>query len=174
MNIEYNNITLRALEPADVEMLYKWENTLESWHVSNLHAPISKHNLQRYIEASHRDVWESKELRLIIENEKKEAAGTIELFDFEPYHSRAGIGIMIYETNERRKGLALNALETMELYARNELGLAQLYANISATNRASLKLFEKAGYQITGTKTKWIRTPFGWEDEYLLQKWINS
>lgn len=174
MNIEYNNISLRALEPADIEMLYKWENTFESWHVSNLHAPISKHNLHRYIEASHRDVWESKELRLIIENEAKEAVGTIELFEFEPYHSRAGIGIMIYETGERRKGLALKALETIVLYARDELGLAQLYANISSTNLASLKLFEKAGYERTGIKTKWLRTPSGWEDEYLMQKWINT
>ncbi|MDA3879582.1 MAG: GNAT family N-acetyltransferase [Prolixibacteraceae bacterium] len=170
MNIQHNHITLRALEPSDIEMLYKWENNTESWHVSNLHAPISKHNLLRYIEASHCDIWESKELRLIIENENQRAVGTIELFDFDPYHSRAGIGIMIYESSERRKGLALSTLETIALYARDELGIAQLYANILSTNIASLKLFEKASYKITGTKTNWIRTPIGWEDEYLLQK----
>ncbi|HKK81294.1 MAG TPA: GNAT family N-acetyltransferase [Prolixibacteraceae bacterium] len=170
MNIQYKTITLRAFEPEDVDRLYAWENDPESWRVSNIHAPLSKHNLVRYVEASHRDIWESKEMRLMIENADKKPVGTVELFDFDPYHSRAGVGIMIYNKKERRKGNAGLALEALSLYARNELGIFQLYANVSDSNKASVNLFRKNGFEVTGVKTKWLRTPGGREDEILMQK----
>jgi len=170
MNIEYKTITLRALEPEDVDRLYAWENDPESWQVSNVHAPLSKYNLARYVEASHRDIWESKEIRLMIENADKKPVGTIELFDFDPYHSRAGVGIMIYNKKERRKGIAGLALDAISLYARNELGIFQLYANVADSNKASVSLFRKSGFEVNGVKKKWLRTPHGREDEIFLQK----
>jgi diamine N-acetyltransferase len=170
MNIQYKTITLRAFEPEDAERLYAWENDPESWRVSNLHAPVSKYNLSRYVEASHRDIWDSKEMRLMIENADNKPVGTVELFDFDPYHSRAGVGIMIYNKKERRKGIANLTLEALSLYARNELGIFQLYANIAESNKASVNLFRKNGFEVSGVKKNWLRTPGGREDEIFLQK----
>jgi len=170
--IENNEIRLRALEPDDVELLYKWENDIETWRVSNTHVPISKYMLASYIKSADRDFWESKEMRLIIETNTGVPVGTIELFDFDPYHSRAGLGIMIFEAEVRRSGLAFGAVQLIIQYACNELGIYQLYVNIAESNLPSIKLFKKLGFELTGTKKNWLRSPAnnGWENELLFQK----
>lgn len=170
MKLGNKHITLRALEPEDVELLYQWENDTRIWRVSNTHAPLSKYILANYIKSSNSDIWESKQLRLIIENEQQLPVGTVELFDFDPYHGRAGVGIMIFDDSEKRKGLATQTLELVVEYASLELGINQLYANIAATNIASIQLFKKMGFEITGVKKQWLRIASGWEDENLLQK----
>lgn len=166
-----NTLKLRALEPDDVELLYKWENDNAIWKVSNTHAPISKYMLANYIKSSDRDFWESKELRLIIETNEGATVGTVELFDFDPFHLRAGLGIIIFEKDDRRKGLASKALELIMDYSFNELGIYQLYVNVAESNSASIELFTRLGFVQTGNKTNWIRIPgVGWENELLFQK----
>lgn len=173
MAICNENITLRALEPDDLELLYAWENNPEVWRVSNTRTPLSKFALANYIKSSDRDIWESRELRLMIEDAAHQPLGTIELFDFDPYHSRAGVGIMIHDASERRKGYASQALELLFDYALNELGLVQVYANIAATNTASIRLFEKLGFEVCGLKKRWLRIPGGWDDELFYQKFLH-
>ena len=45
------------------------------------------------------------------------------------------------------------------------LGLHQLYCNITADNKASIKLFTNAGFNIISRKKDWIWTGEKWEDE---------
>lgn len=170
ISLENSNIRLRALEPDDVDLLYKWENDPETWKVSNTRMPVSKFLLASYIKSCDKDFWESKEMRLIIENSDRKPIGTLELFDFEPYHMRAGLGILIYEKDDRRKGLATEALNIIMEYAFNELGILQLYANVAESNNPSIELFKKMGFEIVGLKKQWLRIPSGWEGEFLFQK----
>lgn len=165
-----NKITLRALEPDDVDQLYNWENDSSVWKVSNTKTPVSKFILASYIKTADRDIWESKELRLIIETTDGKAIGTVELFDFDPYHQRAGLGVMVFSDNDRQKGYASEAIELISDYALNEIGIYQLYANVAESNLASVGLFTKLGFEITGTKKNWIKNSNGWENEYLFQK----
>jgi diamine N-acetyltransferase len=168
----YGKISLRAIEPEDIELLYQWENNMEIWNVSNTRTPFSKYILAEYIIESVKDIYETKQLRLIIQNEKLEPVGAADLFDFDPYHMRAGIGILIHKTENRNHGYATDALNAIFSYALEMLGLKQLYANISATNEVSIHLFEKTGFEKTGTKKNWLKTLNGWEDEIMLQKML--
>mgnify|MGYP000951130226 CR=1 FL=1 len=43
-------IKLRAMEPEDIEILYRWENDTDIWKVSNTIAPFSKYVLRQFIE----------------------------------------------------------------------------------------------------------------------------
>jgi diamine N-acetyltransferase len=168
-----DKISLVPVEPEHLELLYKWENHPDVWRVSNTRVPLSKFALAKYIENSHRDIWESREQRLVIElNENKKAVGTIELFDFDPYHSRAGIGVMVFDAEDRRKGYASSAILLLMQYAKNELGIQQLYANIAQSNNASISMFEKLGFEQCGLKEKWLKTPAGWEGEYMYQAFL--
>lgn len=168
--LTHGQVRLRPLEPEDLEILYQWENDPAIWKVSNTLVPFSRFILKQYIQESHRDLFETKQLRLIIEDLSGKAAGAIDLFDFDPYHQRAGIGILIYDTIDRRKGLASDALQLMSEYGKKTLGLHQLYAHIRSDNPGSCSLFEKAGFQRAGTKKEWIRTQDGWLDEIIIQK----
>ena len=168
--LSYGNISLRALEPEDIHLLYQWENSMEIWNVSNTKTPYSKYILTQYIKESAKDIYETKQLRLIIQNEKNEPVGAVDLFDFEPFHLRAGIGILIHNKKDRNLDYASNALQVLSKYAIGILGLKQIYANISAENENSIKLFKKAGFIEAGIKKEWLKTPNGWKDEILFQK----
>jgi diamine N-acetyltransferase len=172
--IASENIVLRALEPDDVDLLYKWENDAETWRVSNTRMPVSKFMLASYIKSCDKDFWESKEMRLIIETSEGKSIGSIELFDFDPYHMRAGLGIIVFEKGDRRKGLAAEALQLIMEYAYNELGIYQLYANVAESNTPSIELFKKLGFETVGLKKQWLKIPSGWEGEYLFQKRLGS
>lgn len=171
MLLEDQHIKLRALEPNDIDLLYEWENNTEIWQVSNTLVPFSRHLLQQYIEAAHPDIFEAKQLRLIIETQHpRQSVGCIDLFDFDPFHLRAGVGILIHKKQDRRKKYATQALKLLIDYALGYLKLHQLYCHIAKDNSPSLKLFQSAGFEITGTKKDWVNTQNGWRDQYFLQK----
>lgn len=172
--LENNVIKLRAPEPSDLDLLYSWENNMEIWKVSNTITPFSKYVLRKYIETSHLDIWETKQLRLIIEAKTQSSlmlvpVGLIDLFDFDPFHLRAGIGILIANKKYRQKGYATEALQLLTRYAFETLQLHQLYCNIAADNSISLQLFTNAGFNKVGVKKDWLKNVDGWVDELMLQ-----
>ena len=66
--MNFKEIKLRALEPEDLELLYEWENNNEYWIISNTVSPFSKYTLKRYIENSHKNIYETGQLRLMIDH----------------------------------------------------------------------------------------------------------
>jgi len=165
-----DKIRLRALEPEDLGLLYEWENNSTYWTISNTVTPFSKYTLKRYMENSHKSIYETGQLRLMIEiHDEKKTIGTIDLFDFDPFHKRAGIGILIADENERRKGYASMALKCLIEYCFKTLQLNQLYCNILADNCESMDLFRKQGFVQSGIKRQWIKTADGYLDEHFFQ-----
>jgi diamine N-acetyltransferase len=168
--LEHGKIRFRALEPEDIDLLYEWENDSKIWELSNTYEPFSKYILAKYIKESQRDIYESKQVRMIIETLDGKAVGAVDLFDFDPFHFRAGVGILIHDENERKLGYASDALELLCVYASEYLHLHQLFANISEDNTASIRLFTKNGFELCGTKRDWRKTPNGWKNELMFQK----
>ncbi len=95
--------------------------------------------------------------------------GLIDLFDFDPFHLRAGVGILIANNKHRQKGYATEALHLLTKYAFETLQLHQLYCNIGTNNPISIQLFKNAGFEEVGIKKGWNKTVDGWIDEVLLQ-----
>ena len=162
-------ISLRSPEPEDIDLLYEWENWEENWTVSNTLVPFSKYMLALYIKNSEKDIYETRQLRLMIETMNAEPVGAIDLFDYDPYHGRVGIGILIHRQEDRSKGFASAALNLMIRYCFDKLNTHQIYANILTDNEVSMKLFSKAGFEVVGTKKEWSREGGMWKDEYMLQ-----
>lgn len=166
----FEKINLRALEPEDLGLLYEWENDNSNWIISNTITPFSKYTLKRYLENSHKTIYETGQLRLMIElTESKKAIGTIEIFDFDSFHNRAGLGILIADLKERKKGYASMALRGLIDYCFKTLQLHQLYCNILSNNPESIELFTRLGFKRSGIKKDWIKTADGWLDEQMFQ-----
>jgi diamine N-acetyltransferase len=108
-------------------------------------------------------------MRLVIESRAGEVVGAVDIFDFDPQNLRAGVGIVV-GADFRRRGYALDALNTLEWYAREVLHLRQLWCSVTADNSASRQLFQRAGYAECGLRRSWILTPNGELDEVLYQK----
>ncbi len=148
-------MTLRALEPDDLDFLFELENDPDIWAVSDTLAPVSRHALREYLAHAAADFYEVRQLRLVI-CEAAEAVGTLDIFDFNPLHQRAGVGITL-KKKFRGRGLARTALALLLPYARHTLRLHQLYATVAADNAPSLKLFAAAGFRQVGIRHDWLR-----------------
>ena len=170
MSLEGELTRLRALEAEDVDLLYVWENDPAVWGVSGTLAPFSRHTLRRFLDEQRFDLYAARQLRLVVETLDGRAVGLVDLFEFEPVYLRAGIGILIHGAGDRGRGFASDALDVLCRYARQVLGLHQLWCSVAPDNAASLTLFRRAGFVECGRKREWRRTPDGWADELLLQK----
>ncbi|MEE3999414.1 GNAT family protein [Tenacibaculum sp. FZY0031] len=163
------HIKLRALEPEDLEFLFQIENNESFWEVSHTQTPFSKFLLKQYLENAHLDIYEAKQLRLVIDDKVTgKSIGMIDLFDFNPQHKRAGIGILIHP-DFQQKGFASEAIQLLINYCFTHLHLHQLYANITNDNTNSLHLFEKQNFKQIGIKKDWIFYNGTYKDELLFQ-----
>jgi diamine N-acetyltransferase len=168
--MKYKDIILRALEPEDLELLYEWENNTSYWIISSTVKPFSKFTLKRFIKNSHKSIYETGQLRLmIVQKNDKVTIGTLDIFDFDPFHKRAGVGILIAKEEYRRKGYASMALHCLIEYCFSTLQLHQLFCNILANNCESMDLFKKVGFVEVGIKKDWVKTADGWIDEHMFQ-----
>jgi diamine N-acetyltransferase len=169
------NITLRAVEPEDLDLLYVWENDRSVWHVGNTLVPFSKYQLKQYIASDPSNIFTHLQMRLMIDcRQRASPVGIIDLFDFEPIHKRAAVGLLIASEKDRRQGYAKNALLQMIEYCRNILYLNQIYCNVAASNIPCINLFKKLNFNITGTKKEWLCTENGWDDELIMQRKVNT
>ena len=176
MNLEGRIVRLRAVEPADAEMLYAWENDTSVWSVSGTTDPFSRAQMEAFVAAQQQgDLFRTGQLRLIAETRgDARAIGIGGLFDFDQLHRRAGIGILIYRADDRGRGYAADALDILCRYARERLHLHQLWCDVGADNEASLRLFRHAGFRKIGIKRQWQLTPEGYRDEILMQRLLEE
>jgi diamine N-acetyltransferase len=171
--LESRNIKLRAVEPEDADLIFKWENDTNIWQAGNTIEPFSRNIIEQYAKNAQFDLIQAKQLRLMIDKKnaesENETIGSIDLFDVDTINQRAGVGILIYNQSDRNKGYASEALQILIQYVQEVLFLHQLYCNIDEDNPASIHLFEKQGFENTGIKKHWIRTRQGWKDELFYQ-----
>ncbi|WP_250432671.1 GNAT family N-acetyltransferase [Hanstruepera flava] len=169
ITLKGKNLYLRALEPEDLEFVFSIENDEGLWELSATQTPYSRFLIKQYLDNAHQDIFEAKQLRLVICNYNDKALGLIDLFDFDFKNKRAGVGILIKLQEDRTQGYGKEALDMLVNYSFNTLHLHQLYCNISEDNEASLSLFEKKGFKKVGLKNDWNFNGKTYTNEFLLQ-----
>ena len=164
-----HRVRLRALEPEDLDALYAWENDTTIWEQGCTLEPYSRYTLHEYI-AADTDLYIRRQLRLmIVDKNTNEAAGTVDLYDFDPHHRRAGLGILI-DAASRRCGLGREAIDLIAAYAFDCLHLRFLYVHVPAGNTPSLRLFASAGLTPCGTLPGWLCTSKGFVDVVIMTR----
>lgn len=169
VTLKGKHIYLRALEPEDLEFVYNIENDESIWELSSTIMPYSKYLIKQYLENAQADIYEIKQLRLVISNYNNECLGMIDVFDFDATNKRAGIGILIKDGKDRNKGYGREALSLLTKYCFSHLNLHQLYCNIAEDNENSIKLFSNQGFQTIGLKKDWSFNNGEYKNEYLFQ-----
>lgn len=166
------NLLLRAPEPSDIDLIFRWENDTRIWHLGNTLTPYSRFAIEQFVLNTDNDIYASKQLRLMIDLHstgiQTTTLGTIDLFDFDPHNKRAGVGILIDESS-RRQGFAFEAINLLTEYCFKTLNLHQLYCNIEESNLESISLFKKAGFTACGIKKEWLLREGNWTDELMFQ-----
>ena len=164
-------LTLRAPEPADLDFLYKQENDTTYWHLGETRIPFSRDLLSHYIDSAQQDIYVSRQARFMIESEGA-VIGMVDLYDFEPLHRKAGVGIML-DSKQRGKGLGKQALDLLCDYAFDHLNLNMLYAYVTVDNAASVGLFESCAFAKACTLQQWSFQQGTFKDQFIFQRLQN-
>jgi len=170
-DLEGQKIKLRALEPSDIDFLFLIENNTDLWFVSESNLPLSKSILENYISNASQDIFEAKQFRFVIEYKSK-LVGLIDVFDFDPVSQKAGVGIVVLP-QFRKKGLATDAIKTLQNFAVQNWQIHQLYAHISTENTASLKAFKNCNFKEAGLLKDWKKWNGNFVDMVILQWFTN-
>ncbi|MBL86163.1 MAG: GNAT family N-acetyltransferase [Winogradskyella sp.] len=173
VSLKGEHIFLRALEPEDLDFIYEIENDTSLWVLSDTQTPYSRFLIKQYLENAQQDIFEAKQLRLVICTLEGLAIGLIDVFDFDVKNKRAGIGILIKDQANRYKGYGKEALNLLVDYCFKTLHMHQVYANIAESNETSLRLFENTGFKKIGLKEDWSFDGQKFSNEYMLQR-INN
>ncbi len=169
MRLRGNKIWLRALEPEDLEFVLRVENDEQMWAYGNTRTPFSRFVIRQYLENSHQDIFTAKQLRLAICLPNTfDAIGLIDLYDYDPVHNRAGVGIIV-DYFAREKGFAGEALSMLANYAFGTLNIHQLFAHIDCENQPSLRLFATFGFRECGIRKEWNLVDGRYRDESIYQ-----
>ena len=166
-----DSVSLRTPEPEDLELMYAMENDTTLWSAGSATLPYSRYTLRLYLEQSKQDLFTERQARFVIDLDSGDAAGMIDLADFDPLNSRAEVCIGLLGKH-RGKGIATRSLSLLCDYAFKKLHMNQLYAFIPEWNEESLRLFEKNGFKKSALLQQWQRTENGYNNVFLVQKLV--
>lgn len=164
-------VRLRAMEPEDLDDLYKIENDMSLWNVGVTNVPYSRYMLHEYIASSSGDIYADKQVRMIICGCGDEVVGIVDVTDFDPRHQRAELGIVVRRPF-RGKGYAQATVEEVKRYAADFLHLHQLYVYVDCNNPAALEVFEKCGFVRSASLKDWLFDGSRYRNAELMQYFL--
>lgn len=148
-------VKLRAIEPEDIDVLYETENDRELWDVGVTTVPYSRDVLRKYILNTSLDVFDDRQVRMMIDNDEGATVGIVDVTNFDVRHQRAELAIVVFD-KWRRMGYASEAVRLVLDYCRRVMHLHQLYVVVGNDNIASMRLFDKLGFERIATLKDWI------------------
>lgn len=168
-NVSSADISLRALEPEDLDLLYQVENDVSLWSVGVTNKPYSRFALHEYIANASGDIYVDHQVRMMICNRVGDTVGMVDLVNFNPQHRRAEVGIVILD-EYRNQGYGLAAMRHVFRYAHATLHLHKLYALVGVNNLYSIRLFEGAGFTREGVLHEWLFDGDDYHDVIVYQR----
>ncbi len=149
VRIKGENIILRSVNSSDIDTLLLWENSSAEPLYGVYEEQYTRDDVVQFVENQQRYSFaETEQLRLMICSHGGERLGAIDLTEYDS--KSASVSILIFERDNRCKGLGANALHLTIDYARS-IGIDTLYATILPENSASITLFSKAGFRSNGS-----------------------
>ena len=144
IRIEGEKIILRSVDSSDIDTILLWENSSTEPLYGIYEEQFSREDVAQFVKNQQNySLTENEQLRLMICSHEGERLGTIDLTEYDG--KKASVSILIFDLDNRHKGLATEALRRVIDYAKS-LGLCTLHATILPENRASIALFTKAGF----------------------------
>ena len=95
MMLRGKRVSLRAVEPEDLDLMYRIENDTEIWKYGTANVPYSRYALRRYIEETTCDIFVDGRLRLVIVDASGISLGFIDLQNLDARNKRAEVGIAL-------------------------------------------------------------------------------
>jgi len=153
--LEGEKIRLEKCKKAHMEVLYTLINSPKV-HSRLTNQIKSKEEFKTYFRFLHNQ-WEMNRdySYTILFNRENLILGQISLYNLHFIHDRGEVGLWIGYPYWRH-GYGLEALKLILEYGFSDLHLNRIQAHIFTDNIASIKLFEKAGFQKEGVRRQYV------------------
>lgn len=171
MIIPLPNVTLRPMEPEDLDFLYSIENDASLWEVGNTNVPYSRYALHDYIANNSNDIYVDGQVRFVITDTKGVTVGMVDIVNFNPKHRRAELGIVIAR-EFRGMGFAQAAIKETMAYARNTIHLHQLYVIVDKKNEQCQQALMSVGFFMEGILKDWLYNGVDYRDAIFMQSFL--
>ncbi|MFX0004423.1 MAG: GNAT family N-acetyltransferase [Candidatus Hodarchaeota archaeon] len=157
--LEGINVNLRAMEPEDLSLLYKWLNNLE---FQGPYTPLIQ-NSEEEMKKRFGEISEDQKI-FIIERKDCTKIGVMIYFMVRggPYNFLE-IGYYM-DLAERKKGYCTEAVKLFVDYLFLSLAIERIQATTDSRNLVSQKVLEKAGFLKEGTMRKGLFMKGEWVD----------
>jgi diamine N-acetyltransferase len=165
------NVTLRRPKLLDLDQLLLWENNLENSLYSDNPIFYTTEQIEEFL-TSDQDIFLDRKIRFMIDSSGS-PVGCVDLFEYDMVNSRAGVGIFI-DVKFRNMGFGTKALSLLKSICFKDYFISNLHTNILYNNKASIKLFERAGFTKNGIKENWIRTENSMLDVWFFQCFLKA
>ena len=167
MDIRGRTVTLRALEPSDMETLRGFHNDPDIARlVMGWSFPISSVDQQRWYERASVDPLNK---RFAIDTPDHGFIGISTLTNIDLKYRSAFHGIMIGAKDIQGRGYGTDAVMATMRYAFEELGLERLDGEIVEFNEPSRRLYvEKCGWVVEGVRRRSVFRNSQWYDSLIV------
>jgi RimJ/RimL family protein N-acetyltransferase len=160
-------VSLRALEPEDLDRVLEWHNDPELYttlggHFRHVSADSEREWLRRRIGS--RD-----EVNLAIcTSETKEHIGNIYLRDIDWINRHGELHAFIAAPQHRGKGYGSAAVQQLVKHAFEDLGLVRLYLHVLASNAAGVATYTRCGFAVEGRLHRHVLKKGNFEDVLIM------
>lgn len=145
------SVFLRDATRMDYASIRKWENNPEVWAVSERSEPYTKSEIEALM-ASSDDYHVTQQKRwMIVDSKSFRLLGAVDIFKGNCQDGETNLGILIAEAVDRNKGYGAEAIGQAIKKAVDELSIHTFHALVHNTNRNSIRLFEKCGFENVGS-----------------------
>lgn len=142
-----NLVNLRPGNESDLYLLHKWYNDSElnklaGWSNSKVTTDKLRYNMSRS--------FGYDPMNLMIDDEKGNPIGTIQLYDFNEQDKSCKLGIRIGERAYWNRGYGADAVRTLLEYAFMKIDIYRVTLKVYEYNERAVKCYEKCGFQYEG------------------------
>jgi diamine N-acetyltransferase len=142
-------IKLRKVELDDAPIILKWENTPEFWAITENIGPFEMKDILEFIKQSNDLILHGQQRYMILDKEDK-PIGAVDLFGYNKQQKSAGMGILIADPINRKRGFAYSAISLVINELKKTDLISQLHCIIHQENTPSIKLFTRHGFEKMG------------------------
>ncbi len=174
--LESEDLAIRALESQDVMFCWEVEHDSSQWLYNGMQAPCSLRQIEHFVKEYSPEPFASGQLRMVLMLRRDPSArerntdnfleyenypgyeniGLVDLVGISAVNSSAQIGVYVLPPF-RDKGYGSQAVSLIGKYAHDVLNIRTLLAKVASVNHASIRMFEKAGYNRCGLLSDWLR-----------------
>lgn len=158
-----NLVDLRAIEPADLELLTVWMNdpaVMLYWG-----RPGNTVTIAEVAENERREAARGTSRKYMIATKSGRRVGIIDYYDLDWVARSAWTSVLIGDQEYWGGGYGTDAMRTLLRYLFRQLGLHRVSLNVHESNARAQKSYAKNGFTTEGTLREWA---------YFDGRWVNA